>query len=594
MKPVWIVLALLSLARQTTTGTASIAGTVVDDEERAVSVRRAVVTVAGPGLVSSRSAITDDEGRFTIGQLPAGRFTITVSRASFVTSAYGAKRPGKPGTAVIVDAGQRVTNLKVKLWRGAVIAGVVHTEDGLPAAGLPVRVIAAHQTNEPSIFTLDNNGAKTNDAGEFRVFGLAPGSYLVSVTPPLLRGMAPTSMSESEMDAALAAMRARAPAPAGGRPAGTSTALPAPSPPFAYAAIYFPATPNMSDARPIALAPGQIVDGIELTLQRVATGSIGGIVTDADGRGVSGASIQLMQAPPPGYTLDAPLQNTATSIADGTFRIPAVSPGDYVLTARATPPGVAPTGLGGGPALWSEMKISVNGSDISGLSLALRAGPRLTGRVAFAQSTVKPPADLTQWRVSLATPASLSRRGPVMGSLFNPGPPVALKADGTFEIAGIPPGGFLFQVTGPGLGPSGWWMRSMIADDRDLLDRPIEIRAGSPSMSAVLLMSDRHTELSGELRASSGQPSADVFVIAFSADRSMWGPSARRVRAVRPGVDGHFSIPDLPPGDYLLGVLSDIDADDWQDPALLEQLAPSSIKITIGEGEKKVQDLQIR
>jgi hypothetical protein len=107
-------------------------------------------------------------------------------------------------------------------------------------------------------------------------------------------------------------------------------------------------------------------------------------------------------------------------------------------------------------------------------------------------------------------------------------------------------------------------------------------------------MSDRHTELSGALHTSTGQPGADVWVIAFSSDRTMWGPNARRVRAVRPGVDGHFSMADLPPGDYWLGVVTDIDPEDWQDPALLEQLAASSIKVTIGEGEKKVQDLQMK
>jgi hypothetical protein len=239
------------------------------------------------------------------------------------------------------------------------------------------------------------------------------------------------------------------------------------------------------------------------------------------------------------------------------------------------------------------MKLSVSGADISGLSLTVESGPSLTGRVAFAEGSGKPPADLAQWRVSIATPASLARRGPVMGSVFNPAPPIPLNADGTFEIAGMPPGAFLFQLAGPGVGPAGWWMRSMMSGDRDLLDRPIEIRPGSLSMSAVVSMSDRHTELSGTLRTSTGQPAADVFVIAFSSNRTMWGPGARRVRAVRPGVDGHYSIADLPPGDYLLGVMTDIDPDDWQNPALLDQLVPASVKVTIGEGEKKVQDLQL-
>lgn len=626
MNFMWIALAVLSLAlpAQTqaptpappvpTTGTASIAGTVVNDEERAAPVRRAVVTMSGQGLVPSRSAITDDDGRFLIERLPAGRFTVSVSRASFVTSIYGAKRPGKPGTPVAIAAGQRVTGLSVKIWRGAVIAGVVRTEDGQPAAGLPVRVIAARQSNEPSIFTLDNNGMKTNDAGEFRIFGLSPGTYLVSVTPPVLAGMPPFSTSEAEMDAALAALRTRAPAPVSSQPGAaakpnaaqpnasrSSGVLPpdpaslAPSRPFNYSAIYFPGTANMSQATPITVVAGQIVDNADLQLQRVPTASVGGVVTLPDGAGASGVRVQMTQTAPPGYTLDAPLVASAATLPDGRFRIPAVGPGDYTVMARATPAGAVSSGRGGGPALWSEQKLSVSGNDIGGVSLSLESGPALTGRISFAGGSSKPPADLTQLRVSLVTPASLLKRGLVMGSEFNPAPPMPLNADGTFEIGGIPPGGFLFQITGPGVGTSGWWTRSMtpLNSDGDLLDRLIQVRPGSASMNVVLSMSDRHTELSGALSTSTGQPAADVFVIAFSTDRTTWGQSSRRVRAVRPGADGHYSIVDLPPGDYLLGVVTDVDPEDVQSLALLEQLAATSARVTIGEGEKKVQNLQL-
>jgi hypothetical protein len=73
-------------------------------------------------------------------------------------------------------------------------------------------------------------------------------------------------------------------------------------------------------------------------------------VTLPEGGGAPGASIQIMQTAPPGYTLDAPLQFTAIATPDGTFRIASVSPGDYTLTARATPPacrGKHPAGRAG-------------------------------------------------------------------------------------------------------------------------------------------------------------------------------------------------------------------------------------------------------
>ena len=68
--------------RQPTTGVASVAGIVVTDEGLPHAVRRAIVTLSGAELIPSRSAVTDDDGRFTIAGLPAGRFTLTATRAS--------------------------------------------------------------------------------------------------------------------------------------------------------------------------------------------------------------------------------------------------------------------------------------------------------------------------------------------------------------------------------------------------------------------------------------------------------------------------------------------------------------------------------
>jgi len=82
-------------------------------------------------------------------------------------------------------------------------------------------------------------------------------------------------------------------------------------------------------------------------------------------------------------------------------------------------------------------------------------------------------------------------------------------------------------------------------------------------------------------------------VIAFSTDRRVWGIETRRVQAVRPAADGAFSIKDLPPGEYFLGGLVDVDAGDWLRPGFLESIVGSATKVTIAEGGRTVQDLRI-
>ena len=140
--------------------TASISGIVVNDEDPPAPIRRALVTLTGEGLRPNRGAITDDDGRFTIVNLPPGRFSLTVSKASYVTSAFGAKRPGRPGTAVAVAPGAHVRDLVAKLWRGAVIAGVVRDEEGTPVPGLAVTATPL-RANSGRLLTLNNNGVMT-------------------------------------------------------------------------------------------------------------------------------------------------------------------------------------------------------------------------------------------------------------------------------------------------------------------------------------------------------------------------------------------------------------------------------------------------
>ena len=74
--------------------------------------------------------LTDDGGAFQIVDLPAGRYTVTVSKSGFVSLAYGQRRPLQPGTPVQLAEGQEIRNVDVRLPRGSVITGRVYDETG--------------------------------------------------------------------------------------------------------------------------------------------------------------------------------------------------------------------------------------------------------------------------------------------------------------------------------------------------------------------------------------------------------------------------------------------------------------------------------
>ena len=80
----------------------------------------------------------------------------------------------------------------------------------------------------------------------------------------------------------------------------------------------------------------------------------------------------------------------------------------------------------------------------------------------------------------------------------------------------------------------------------------------------------------------------------FSVDPEHWSQRTRRIRPpVRAGTDGTFRFTNLLPGEYHLAALSDYEQADLFRPEFLEEVAAASMKITIGDGEKKVQDIRI-
>jgi hypothetical protein len=142
-------------------------------------------------------------------------------------------------------------------------------------------------------------------------------------------------------------------------------------------------------------------------------------------------------------------------------------------------------------------------------------------------------------------------------------------------------------------GGSSWWFRSAIAGGKDLLDAPIEINPGTIVKDAVLTLTDRHSQLSGKLQTGTGQPAPEYVVIVFPSDSTLWPTAARRMQSARPSTDGAFSFGDLPAGDYVLAAVTDVEPDEWKKPAFLNDMAAKGVKVSLGVGEKKIQDLQL-
>jgi protocatechuate 3,4-dioxygenase beta subunit len=530
------------------TGTGAIAGTVVTDEATPRPVRRASVMLTA-GLLLPQSTITDDAGRFAFPGLPAGVYTLVVTKAGFVTAFYKSVRPGRgPGLPIAVAEGQRVTNIAIRLLHGSAISGTVRRAGGQPAVGVSVQAIGFDTVNGARRALLQNTGmATTDDRGVYRIFGLPPGDYTVSASGAVLSafGNGIRQVTPAELRWADQAMGPSAAAP--GPP-------PDPGPPMTYSTVYYPGTADPSGAVIVTLGPNDDRSGIDFPTPLVPTATITGSVADADGRPMPGAQVQAQRKQGGGESINDLAvammsgQSAARTNAEGKFTIAGVTPGEYAVTARAAPRpadggAAAPTdpmrarlaeipiGLFGGAltgaTLWASQDVTIQGRDVPDVSLRLQPGMTVSGRIVYPGAAQATPPDPLRSRISLSTmPTGGSQMDLVMSMMQSS--MATVSADGTFTVKGVMPGryrvtvfapGMMFNQQIPGAGAGdGWTLKSALLGGRDVADLPFDVRPGEDATDLVVTFTDRPTELSGSVLDQAGRPIGNFPIVVFSTD----------------------------------------------------------------------------
>jgi len=585
-------------------GAGSISGVVRLDDGSNGPARFARISVRSSTTPGERVALTDSEGRYTVVGLPAGTYQVQVTKPAYLSMYYGARRPViAQGLPVKVEPGQKVTGIDVKLQRGSVVTGVVIGTDGEPAPGARIQLFQRTMTDgEPRLSSAPATGqVMTDDHGMFRLFGIRPGSYAIAATPPntVLGSAEIRQLSDQELRTAMAAAAgAKAPPVTSGRvlaPAsGPPPVVPPVGRPVGFSPVFYPGTLVEDEAGIFALAPGQEMR-ISISLQLVPTARIEGTVVTADGQPAPVNGVQVMLQRTSG---NSTMSTSMRMTEPGRFQAVGVPPGRYQLIARWTeqpPRGAGATGPAQvSTAQWyAQEQIDVTGVDLTGINLAFAPPITVSGKVVFDGA---PPGGDAQIQVRLDS----AGRAPA-GSFARSMKP----ADGgEFSITNVTPGRYRLNAfvtvpnpgaVAPGAAPPPWQVRSAVIDGRDALETPFEVVAGRTPSPAVVTLTTRLPQLSASITDKDGKAVPNMIFVLFSASREHWtGSTSRRVRSVaRPNDEGVYQFTSMLPGEYFLVVLNDLEPADLYDPAFLEQLIPAAIKITLAEGDKKVQNLRI-
>jgi len=231
-------------------GAAPVSGQVTDASTKTpVAEARVLLARTDGPLGDSIAARTNEQGRFSMTHVPAGTYRVFAVDSDYLRKEHA--------SSIVVAAGKPVTNIAIAMTRTAVIAGRVMNEHGDPAPNVFVR--AWTQMGQVA-------EAKTNDLGEYRLFGLEPGTYTISAErylPPRIDGTfylgptppCPDCQGEGEFRQQVAGLLK----------AGTYID-PRVILGRSYPMVYFPAATDRAAATPVNARPGVVTSGIDLRL----------------------------------------------------------------------------------------------------------------------------------------------------------------------------------------------------------------------------------------------------------------------------------------------------------------------------------------
>ena len=565
-------------------GTGAIGGRVTLGDAAQTSVRRAVVALTSADSSTILAAISGEDGRFIVERVPPGRYTLEARKSGHLTVVYGVRHLGRPGTTLIVADGERIDGLTLTLPLGAVLAGRVTLPDGQPLFNVQVVAIPSGLASAGAASAALERDFRIDRLGEFRLFGLKPGTYFLAALPALGQGEFEV-MSHDSISAVLRQLQA-----------GTAPVAPVQSPTaVAYVPTYFPGTPLVGDATPITVATGQVREALNFAIVAFPAATIRGHVVGTDGTPTPAVALSLEPVGPVFPPVAAAVGRVERVNQEGGFEIAAVPPGVYRLRARAGGVTLNAKGVASiHPAAQTQYAVSdvdVSGQDINGIVLMLQEGHRLSGTLTSDGS-----AALPAWAGASVIVQPITGSSNALAGVLTTGVPARdgmVDGAGRFIVTGLEPFDYEIRVTLPPLvAKEGWHIESVRYADRDLRDAPITFTRSVEGVE--IRLSRLVAELSDRLTVESRTLVTDYSIVAFPTNRLLWHAASPRLRVLRPATDGSFGTQDLPAGNYRLAVLTDVERDELRQRQFLESIYDASIEISLVAGRTTQQDLRVR
>ena len=483
--------------------TASISGRVTIDGKAVAGITVAATTSSSP--LDNRTvakATTDDDGNYQLTGLAAGQFTIMPLAKAFVVQTSGAYK--QPGQSITVAEGETITKIDFALVRGGVITGRITDTEGRPVIGERVNVVAKNtpDTGRP-VTMFDGPRNRTDDRGIYRVYGLSPGNYTVSI----------------------------------GQAAGTGNVAIMGMGGSQYTKTFYPGVSEEARATILEINEGTEISNIDIVAGKSGRGfSVSGRVVDADsGQPVANVFVVHSSLNEGTQQLGGINFSGSQTDANGKFRLENVQPGHYAAYMFAT---------GEGTTSYSDQTpFDVTDGDVSGVEIKVHHGATISG-VAVIENNFDPAVASLLQTVSIVAFSNTKGGAPSYSRS-------QINNDGRFSFSGLAPGKVQITMVGFPAPPKGLTLMRTEVDGIEQREG-IEVNAGARITGVRLVFAYGAGSVRGEVRAEDGTLPAGVTLQVII--RSATGGTRQFSGIV--DARGHFVVENIPPGTYEMSVVT--------------------------------------
>ena len=512
---------------------------------KAVVLLRAAPVLGGSAADRvSYATRTDASGRFAFAGIAPGAYECEASRAGFQ-----AKPEDRPATSkyiprITLADGQHLDTLLIRLTPLGAIPGRVLDPDGEPVVDADVSAI---QYLFPSrrLSPVVRARATTDDRGEFRLYGLYPGTYYLFASP-LEEGV----VSRYSSFGPQGVNRSR-----GGAPPNPVRG-PAPPP---LAPSFYPSAATPAQARAIEVAAGSDAPLAEIHLQRHPLYSIRGKAPDAD------PALVMVEKRP----LD-PVSRTPPTRAgnDGTFIVAGLTSGSYVLTAVQRPDD--------GPAQYARAFVDIAGHDVDGLQLAFAPALRVSGVVKAAGE------------IAVKLDGLPVRLQPIEESLFAMASALVI-GHGAFTFPGVVPDVYHIGIGDGDRSPV--YITSIKLGDSELADGELDLRNGGDAPLTITVSADMGS-VAGSVTGDDGRPVAAAYVTLIPDQSHRDWES--RYRETDADSEGRFAFDKVPPGQYTAFAWQDAPRGAPRDAGFRKPFEKLGTPVTVEPNRKSTVEVKVQ